>query len=173
MNRHWEGVNEELHETHPVRSSVPPSPEVSAKTGAGREKGDGRGWETDKGVAADVLRKKLSSHLSVPDNRGQPGTLAANGHAHPSAQARRPSHSAHEEVDSESEDEEHVPEHVPSRHEHELSIMRKVLRKWWRVAGLQGHPGIGHEEEGEFTVAWTKGIAPRTEGRIRIGRKVV
>lgn len=86
----------------------------------------------------------------------------------------------HEELDSESENEADLDQPVVriippdmsyseeenAAAERELVIMRKVLRKWWRLAGLPGHPGMGHEEEGEFDAAWTRGIAPRHEGRI-------
>lgn len=52
--------------------------------------------------------------------------------------------------------------------ERRLGIMRKVMRKWWRLAGLHGHPSIAHENLGEFDVEWPRGIAPRLEGRIKI-----
>jgi hypothetical protein len=52
--------------------------------------------------------------------------------------------------------------------EHELWILRRVMTKWWRLAGLKGNPKLcdvlGAEE---FQVNWTKAIAPRLEGRIR------
>ncbi|KAF2001863.1 Metallo-dependent phosphatase [Amniculicola lignicola CBS 123094] len=50
----------------------------------------------------------------------------------------------------------------------ELSIIRKVMRKWWRLAGLPGLPGLVDEiGEGEFCANWTKAVSPRVEGRIR------
>jgi len=39
--------------------------------------------------------------------------------------------------------------------ERELGIMRRVMKKWWRVAGLEGHPGLADTEEFS-TVHWTK-----------------
>jgi 5'-nucleotidase len=49
----------------------------------------------------------------------------------------------------------------------ELDIMRRVMKKWWRLAGLKGRPGLA--ETVEFnTVHWTKAIAPRLEGRINM-----
>ena len=47
----------------------------------------------------------------------------------------------------------------------ELGIMRRVFRKWCRVAGVQGSL-CDELKEGEFEVDWTKAIAPRVEGRI-------
>lgn len=51
--------------------------------------------------------------------------------------------------------------------EKELRIMRRVFRKWSRLAGVHGRAcdGLG---EGEFAVDWTRAIAPRLEGRIRM-----
>lgn len=50
----------------------------------------------------------------------------------------------------------------------QIEIIRRVMRKWWRVAGLKGHPELCDElGGGEFVVNWTKAIAPRLEGRIR------
>lgn len=41
--------------------------------------------------------------------------------------------------------------------EKELSVMRKVMRKWRRIAGLQGNAALADElGEGEFSVNWTK-----------------
>ena len=84
--------------------------------------------------------------------------------------------SHHEPEHSDSEDEDHfldTGERVigPSGHrekrERELAIIRKVSRKWWRLTGLPGRPNLAHGVE-EFTVDWTRGIMPKTEGRIQM-----
>lgn len=49
----------------------------------------------------------------------------------------------------------------------ELRIMRKVFRKWCRIAKVHAACGENLMEE-EFTCGWTKAIAPRLEGRIQI-----
>ncbi|KAH8636111.1 hypothetical protein IG631_07945 [Alternaria alternata] len=50
----------------------------------------------------------------------------------------------------------------------QTEMIRRVMRKWWRVAGLKGNPKLCDElGGGEFQVNWTKAIAPRLEGRIR------
>lgn len=51
--------------------------------------------------------------------------------------------------------------------EKELRIMRKVFRKWSRLAGVHGR-ACDDLSEGEFTVDWTRAIAPRLEGRIQM-----
>jgi 5'-nucleotidase len=50
----------------------------------------------------------------------------------------------------------------------QTEMIRRVMKKWWRVAGLKGIPKACDELGGsEFEVNWTKAIAPRVEGRIR------
>lgn len=80
-----------------------------------------------------------------------------------------------EELDlSESEDESAdviapVTTVETSQNERELMIARQALRKWWRLAGLKERKGhdMGFEKGEELGVAWTKGICPRVEGRIK------
>ena len=76
--------------------------------------------------------------------------------------------SAEEEENSQS-DSKGRKRNVSQSHkrETELVIMRKVIRKWWRLTGLPGHPHLDTGEE-EFSVGWTQGITPRVEGRIEI-----
>jgi 5'-nucleotidase len=75
------------------------------------------------------------------------------------------------------EDEDDGPmydDSVPIRfNEREKEVVRRVMRKWWRVAGLKNEPNLCDElDVKEFAVNWTKAIAPRLEGRIReIGGK--
>ncbi|EON99409.1 putative flagellar associated protein [Phaeoacremonium minimum UCRPA7] len=51
--------------------------------------------------------------------------------------------------------------------DNELRIMRKVFRKWCRIAKVHAVCGENLKEE-EFTCGWTKAIAPRLEGRIQM-----
>lgn len=72
------------------------------------------------------------------------------------------------EADPDTDEEDHYDDSRPIRFsERELDVLRRVMRKWWRLAGLKGSPRCCDElEEGEFSVDWTKAIAPRVEGRI-------
>ncbi|GAB7358910.1 hypothetical protein MBLNU230_g4131t1 [Neophaeotheca triangularis] len=107
----WAGVQEELHEVHPVREPV-------ADTSSGS--GGGAGGEQAQTPFAP----------NEPHIPGSDGSGSGDG-------------------------------------ERELQLMRKVMRKWWRLAGLKGHPRMCEElAGGEFGVDWTRGIAPRVEGRI-------
>jgi len=111
LNRHWEGVKEDLHAMHPV---VEPSPtEVRSKA-------------------------SLFGGLSAPTV----GTVTP--------------------LDDSEDEGGHERVHIPQKwSEHELQIIRRVMRKWWRLAGLKGQPkccdSIG---EGEFTVDWTRASDP-------------
>ena len=49
----------------------------------------------------------------------------------------------------------------------ELDIMRRVFRKWCRLAGVSGKT-CDDLTESECEVGWTKPIAPRVEGRIQM-----
>lgn len=82
--------------------------------------------------------------------------------------SRRASVGMREESDAESSDQEgddHEAEHEVEDLDKELQIMRRVVRKWSRIAGVQCHCG-DELKEGEFEIDWTKAIAPRIEGRI-------
>ena len=79
-------------------------------------------------------------------------------------------HAGHEH-DSDSEDDHGDLPPVPtdlSETERKLLIMRKLMRKWWRLAGMKGHPNMCSEVGEEFGVHWARGIAPQLEGRITI-----
>ena len=65
---------------------------------------------------------------------------------------------AHGEDDDDAHTDE--PEHVreaADKREREMHLIKKVSRKWRRLAGLPGHPHCCDSmEEGEFTVDWTR-----------------
>ncbi|KAI9873178.1 MAG: hypothetical protein M1830_000748 [Pleopsidium flavum] len=86
---------------------------------------------------------------------------------------RRHGHRTHvngHPVDSDTDDEGDHAHHVPpdaEQKEREGHIMRIVSRKWMRLAGIQHkHVGMIEENDEEVLPHWTRGIAPRVEGRI-------
>ncbi|EOD43737.1 Homeobox [Neofusicoccum parvum] len=108
---------------------------------------------------------KVANALEViQDNRS--GRLTPHGHRPEGAETPL------NESDTDSEGESSEPKranHVVEDLERKRVLMRRVMRKWWRLAGLKGQPRCGDPlGEGEFTVNWTKAIAPRLEGRIKI-----
>ncbi|KAF2271593.1 5'-nucleotidase-like protein [Westerdykella ornata] len=72
----------------------------------------------------------------------------------------------------ENEDEEDGAEYDDNQpikfSERECDLLRRVMNKWWRLAGLKGSPRLCDALGGEeLQVNWTRAIAPRLEGRIR------
>ncbi|KAG4435346.1 hypothetical protein IFR05_009169 [Cadophora sp. M221] len=53
------------------------------------------------------------------------------------------------------------------KHERQIQLARKVTRKWRRLAGLKGSSECCDAIQ-EFSIDWTRAIAPRLEGRIKI-----
>lgn len=86
-------------------------------------------------------------------------------------QAQETSESESEDPDAE-EDEDDGAEYDATRpitfNQREMDLLRKSLRKWWRLAKLEGSPKVCDElGQDEIQVNWTKAIAPRLEGRIK------
>ncbi|KAK5367100.1 hypothetical protein LTR20_007509 [Exophiala xenobiotica] len=117
LNRHWKGVQKDLHETHPI---VEPA----------RAEEDG-----------SLKRKRADTFTTTTPLD-----------------------------DSEDEEGHHQVVQVPDKwSDRELSIIRKVMRKWRRLAGLKGESKCcDRMDEEELQVDWTRAIAPRLEGRIKM-----
>ncbi|KIW20494.1 hypothetical protein PV08_01069 [Exophiala spinifera] len=128
LNRHWKGIQDDLHETHPVLASSPSSTNTGGENVSSKR-------ERAESVAVST------TPLDTSDDE--------DGH--------------HEIVD------------IPSKwSDDELKIIRQVMRKWRRLAGLQGHSECCENmKEEEFQVDWTKAIAPRLEGRIQMTKSDV
>lgn len=144
LGRHWGKVHDTMHEAHPVREPVDPSDQEGTATLA-------------------KLRPEQAT-------QGQ-GVPSLVGKALRSGQVQKPVDQHDEAHLSESEDDStDVPAVAmeTSERERNLVIMRRVMRKWWRVAGMHGHPAMCEEQGEEFGVHWTRGICPRVEGRIRM-----
>ena len=71
-----------------------------------------------------------------------------------------------------SEDERPLDFAEQEANERRLHLARKATKHWRRMVGLHRHPDCVHEEEDEIGVDWTKGVAPRIEGRIVILHEV-
>lgn len=100
LARHWDGVQDDLHSTHPV---------VEPNTEGVDERSGENGYTT----------------TPLDDSEDE-------GHH----RVRNPPH---------------------DKSERESQLVRKVVRKWWRLAGLKGQPKCcDNLDEGEFQVDWTR-----------------
>lgn len=141
MGRQWGNVHEDLHEKHPVREPI----QVNEQPAATRmPEADTNGVPSLVGKA----QKKRSINGKVKHAPGE-------------------EHLHHSDSEDDDTDLPAVASEV-SEQERRLIIMRKVMRKWWRLTGLQGHPAMCNEVGEEFGVHWTRGICPKLEGRIKM-----
>lgn len=140
LGRHWGGVQEGLHAVHPVREALPSS--SSSANGAGGGK-----------ALPSLVGKAQTSSVDVEE---QQSTLVD---------------SSDSEAEAGNEDDSKTSPSTTAKSsevEKKLTLARKVVRKWWRLAGMKGHPSLCEGGAGEeLAVPWTKGVAPRVEGRIR------
>ncbi|OCL12288.1 5'-nucleotidase [Glonium stellatum] len=150
LGRHWGTVHQELQQVHPILEPQAPSTKAV---------------EAFRAAAARDSRKLSHAGAHYRDGRMTPGGMRPEGAETPLNESE--SEFEDEEAAGARSDMKPVPTLISQR-EHELIIMRKVMRKWWRLAGLPGHPKLCDElGEGEFMINWTKAIAPRLEGRIK------
>lgn len=186
MSRHWGNVHDDLHEKHPVRQNVVASPELKAHI---PEKDS----HVEEGRHEEVQHRKKQEASSTIDGRGaaahgasqhQGSDLVSNALKQPPSKRQRlnpPNEPIADSTatasDSEDEENQSGAADLPAVAPHEIShddrikiLVRRMCRKWWRLAGLKGHPGMveeeGEDEWGKGMCMWTKGIAPRVEGRI-------
>ncbi|EMD00786.1 hypothetical protein BAUCODRAFT_135561 [Baudoinia panamericana UAMH 10762] len=168
MGRHWKGIHEGLHEVHPVREPVQPGERDGLREAAGEGTvGDGDGGPKEEVPSLVGKALRGDDHDARQQHAGKPRRRQAKTDDH------LMHHSDSEDDNSYRADLPAVPTdgNAPSelaRRERELVIMRRVTRKWWRLAGLKGHPALCDEQADELGVHWTKGICPRLEGRVRM-----
>lgn len=125
LSRHWDGIHDNLHATHPV---------VEPNTGVDDDA------NTTTTTGGDTARKSMQRRRSVMTT----GMAGLTGTTTPLD-------------DSDDESDHRVTEHDEELTERELSIVRQVMRKWRRLAGLKGQAkccdSLG---EDEFQVDWTR-----------------
>ncbi|KAF2864293.1 5'-nucleotidase [Piedraia hortae CBS 480.64] len=145
LGRHWDEVQEALHEVQPVRE--PLTPEKAAN------------------LAESTPEKVIESPTLVARSQQY---STGSPKKHPRIQAVDESLIA----PSDSEDDGSVRGSVSAAgklltdNERQLVLVRKVIRKWWRLAGLKGQPATCDSQDEEFGALWARGICPRVEGRI-------
>lgn len=183
LHRHWGAVHEKLHVDGKVREpkrSTPASPAIEKKPevvtdsdidGISRVPKHGRNGSIRQGNEVPFRPPKTSPQLS----------RNLDGCADVKALARHESELL--DSDSDHSEIEHSPAASPlspknslpgpntrhaDPHDRASHLARLVARKWVRLAGVKS--GLVEEAGEEFTPEWTRGIAPRVEGRIRIVR---
>jgi hypothetical protein len=139
LGQHWGGVQDGLHNVHPVHEPKQPGSPISKRNTAAQS------TDESKTNALPSLVGKAQVLDQPTDDDG-----ASDSEDGSTARSDLPA--------------------VPKGHseaERKLILARKVMRKWWRLTGLKGHPAMCEEVGDDFGVSWTKGVAPRVEGRIR------
>jgi len=139
MDRHWKGVHKKLHKHQPVVEPQPKTPSVE-KSSSGLDSS-----------ATGLLKPR-----PMPVQR----TISARS-------------ATDAKYVDDSDDEEHTQESDEvldkvSIQERQTHIMRQVMNKWRRIAGIAQPQSCDNIKEGGFQVDWTRAIAPRIEGRIRM-----
>lgn len=159
LGQHWAAVQEGLHQAHPVaQPKVPDEAAVQSFTATANSE-ERRTMEGAEAAGERMLGREEEEEELLEDD---------------------------DDEDDDDDDDEHTTFDVKpvatavSRREHELAIMRKVMRKWWRLAGLPGHPRLCDElGESEFAVHRTKvrelipcffSAALRVDHSVRAGR---
>ena len=189
LHRHWGRVHEQLHVNGKIREarpSPPTSPHNEKKPIVAAMNGDSSSRPPKHGRSGSIRDLKPTS--SIPLNRTKkPQVAGLDGAQDPPAIKHRNT----ELVDSDSDNDE--VEHLtpinpflgkgaqedynrdPSRPhplldngDRSYHLARSVAKKWMRLAGVKREVvGLVDDAEDEFTPEWTRGIAPRVEGRIR------
>ena len=138
LGHHWGGVQEDLHQSHPIREPVNPD---------------------DTKVINELSNSKPDNQSVGEDVPGLVGE-ALRGSSAPKREERAENAGSQAHLSDSEDDESDLPA-VPtetSNRERELIVMRKVVRKWWRLAGMKGHPAMCDEQGDEFGVHWTRGV---------------
>ena len=150
MDEHWKKVQTDLHQVQPIHSlDESKAAQADEKIGSANQPSSKEQALNDR--ESRVLPLILAQRSSDRTARGHSG----------SQQSKPVS-----DMDSDSEDEIDLPSNPVS--ERDLFISRKVMRKWYRLAGLSGTAKLCDGKGEDFTVPWTRGIAPRLEGRIKM-----
>ena len=107
----------------------------------------------------------LLEHAKTPSMRNKHGNHHHQHHGH---RIQVDGHLVDSDTDDEGDHAHHVPSDAEEK-EREGHLMRTVSRKWMRLAGIQHkHVTTAEDDEEEFLPHWTRGIAPKLEGRILI-----
>jgi 5'-nucleotidase len=140
LGQHWGGVHNGLHSVHPVSEPMQPgSPSNERKASTQSANG------SEKNALPSLVGKAQVSEQPADDDG------ASDSEDESTSRSDLPA----------------VPTEQHSEAERKIVLARKVVRHWWKKTGLRGHPAMCEEEGNDFGCTWTKGVAPKVEGRIR------
>lgn len=152
LQRQWGDVQQGVEMTHPTLEPLPPGSRVveSVKKSAARA---ASGRTTPTGHRPEGAETPLDESESEFEKDDDDSEHMANSEEPPTTTNTSM---------------RNTPTTPVSRRQREATLARKVMRRWWRLAKIPGSPSVADElGEGEFTINWTKAVAPRLEGRIK------
>lgn len=152
MGRHWENVHYNLHHQHPTAEPEEVGGEVRSPPAKKAKMSPSKAGNSPSKKLRTKQSKSPDPDLSSSEEDEEDG--ATTNVMQNSSQPLD-----HYQTSA-------LPFPDLSAREKDLLIMRKVMRKWERLAGVKDTRVM--DTEGEFIVGWTKGIRPKVEGRIRI-----
>lgn len=148
LDRHWGAVVSNLDKTHP---SMPPSPVESRRTAY-----------FDQDLLSQDQTQQTLPNGSSGWNTWTPSRIRDRRASLPPLDE----HIDHGEEDHDDQRSQRKEQSVNEEVDTQLRTMRRVVKKWCRIAGVHGK-ACDALQEGEFTCEWTRAIAPRIEGRIK------
>ncbi len=115
------------------------------------------------------VHKEMSDGIKDPSAPDQTKAEPNNDPTQPTAhQTQGDAHFVDSDSDDDGDNTHHVPPEAEGK-ERVGYVMRAVGRKWMRLAGIQRRYETTTEvDDDEFLPRWTRGIAPKLEGRIII-----
>ncbi|KAL9110793.1 MAG: hypothetical protein Q9227_004785 [Pyrenula ochraceoflavens] len=187
LHRHWGQVHEKLHVNGKIkeaRPSAPTTPEMEKKSTTVKEMpsrppkhGRNGSLRHQDSVSSIARRQQGEVDFHSTDGAGpmdllqhRDSELVDSDSDHSEVEHRAPANpflgkQAREQA-ALSLSHQHVASNDGDRAYH---IARSVAKKWMRIAGVKRESvGLVDDASEEFTPEWTRGIAPRVEGRIRI-----
>ncbi|KAJ4289351.1 hypothetical protein N0V88_007102 [Collariella sp. IMI 366227] len=144
LDRHWSKVADGVAKSHPIIGDRKPS--VSAPTSHTRTKSKGTLNGSKRNGWADWTPTRIRQR------RSSVGPMLGP---------------AEDESDSDSGDDAEAARQKSRDLDKQLAVTRRVFEKWCRLAGVKGKTCDELPEE-ECEVGWTRAIAPRVEGRIKM-----
>jgi hypothetical protein len=159
LHRHWNGVHDKLHKDGKVKEprpvDKPPRPPKHTRNGSLKQPSDPSAVKPHH-RPHHHMKPHLHHNYHEDAHYSDSDTDASDAELMTSLQHHEP-HPRHHHLATDGDI------------DREMHLARSVAKKWMRLAGIKReHVGTVESEEEEFMPGWTKGIAPRIEGRIRI-----